>query len=243
MSEPRLALQLYVFSQSGLSTPAILEHVKTAGYAAVEGGIGVDFATQCRQAGVIHAGVHIALNAFPTYQECVDTHAVSGVVDIVNSGVLRWGGLVADDYRAAIPLLNEHGRRLRDLGLRLTYHNHDFEFARLAEGCTGMDLLLDGLDPGVVELCADLGWVHIGGVDPVSFTRAYGQRFGVVHLRDHDGTDWVPLGKGRLDLRGIATELKNLPKVRRIVVEQDPHPQPAEQARLSREWLATALGW
>lgn len=243
MSEPRLALQLYVFAKSGLPLPAILAEATAAGYTAVEGGVETTFAQQCRDANVVHAGAHVALNAFPTYQQCADCRAISGVSDIINSGVLRWGGVTAADYRAAIPLLNEHGRRLRDLGLRLSYHNHDFEFARLPEGCTGMDLLLDGLDPDAVELCADLGWVHIGGVDPIAFVRTHAQRLGVVHLRDHDGTDWVPLGQGRIDLRGIAAELGKLPHIRRIVVEQDPHPRPAEQARLSRAWLATNLNW
>lgn len=243
MPEPRLALQLYVFAKSGLTPTEVLAQAKAAGYRAVEGGIGTAFAQRCLDAGMVHAGAHVALNAFPTYEECSATHALSGVIDVVNSGVLRWGGVGADDYRQAIPLLNEHGRRLRELGLRLSYHNHEFEFARLPEGCCGMDLLLDGLDPDAVELCADLGWVHIGGVDPVSFVRAHGQRLGVVHLRDHDGQDWVPLGRGKLDLRGIAAELSNLPHVRRIVVEQDPHAQPAEQCRISREWLATNLGW
>ena len=243
MREPRLALQLYVFAKSGLPTPEVLVQAKAAGYSAVEGGVGAVFAQQCVDAGVIHAGAHTALNAFPTYEACVETKAVSGVIDIVNSGVLRWGDLQAEDYRRAVPLLNEHGKRLRELGLRLSYHNHEFEFAKLPEGCTGMDILLDGLDPGAVELCVDLGWVHIGGVDPVAFLRTHGARIGVVHLRDHDGTDWVPLGRGKIDLRGIAAELAKLPSVRRIVVEQDPHERPAEQARISREWLASTLGW
>lgn len=244
LSEPRLAVQLYVFANSGLSTADRLEAVRVAGFTAVEGGTGAAFARACVTAGIVHAGAHVSLNAFPSYTECAETRAISGVTDVINSGVLRWGNdLEAEDYRQAIPLLNEHGRRLRDLGMRLCYHNHEFEFARLKDGSTGMQQLLDGLDPALVELGADLGWVHIGGVDPVAFVRAHGQRLGVVHLRDHDGTTWVPLGRGKLDLRGIAAELAKLPNVRRIVVEQDPHSEPAEQCRISRAWLAESLGW
>jgi sugar phosphate isomerase/epimerase len=241
--EARLAVQTYVFAKSGLDQPAILNAVRQAGFSAVEGGPSADFARACVAAGITHAGAHIALNAFPSDAELNAAKAISGVTDVVNSGVLRWGGLTAEDYRQAIPLLNEHGRRLRDLGLRLSYHNHDFEFAALPEGTTGMQLLLDGLDPSAVELCVDLGWVHIGGTDPVAFLRTHGARIGIVHLRDHDGTTWVPLGHGKLDLRGIAAEIARLPHIRRIVVEQDPHSAPAEQCRLSREWLATALNW
>lgn len=241
--EPRLAVQTYVFAKSGLELPAILGAVRGAGFTAVEGGGSPSFARACVAGGVTHAGAHVALNAFPAHSELAEAKAISGVSDVINSGVLRWGNVTADDYGAAIPLLNEHGRKLRDLGLRLSYHNHDFEFAQLPEGTTGMQLLLDGLDPAAVELCVDLGWVHIGGTDPRAFLRAHGARIGIVHLRDHNGTDWVPLGHGTLDLRGIAAEIAHLPHIRRIVVEQDPHPQPAEQCRLSREWLATTLGW
>ena len=58
------------------------------------------------------------------------------------------------------------GKQFRDEGIHLHYHNHDFEFLKVDGNKTGMDILMEGLDFRVVDLCVDVAWVMRGGDDP-----------------------------------------------------------------------------
>lgn len=97
-------------------------------------------------------------------------------------------------------------RYLREHGVRLYYHNHDFEFDRVDGVLTGMDLLCVGLDPDAIELCVDAGWVWWAGVDPAESLRSQRERIGLVHLRDFAGPKSLPLdhrgARPRLDRPG-----------------------------------------
>jgi sugar phosphate isomerase/epimerase len=157
---------------------------------------------------------------------------------VVSSGLVRWEERRAEDYQAAAEALNVAGRRLRQQGLFLHYHNHDFEFQPVADDRTGFNLLLDGLDTEAVTLCVDTGWVWLAGTDPAEFLRQHSERVGMVHLRDWQEGRSVPLGGGEMDLGPIIAELPHLPPLRWVVVEQDPDSQyPAEDMRRSRAHL------
>ena len=62
-------------------------------------------------------------------------------------------GLVG--WRKAVAEFNQWGAMCRDAGLRLAYHNHNFEFASL-EGTTGYDVLVKATDPKLVDFELDL---------------------------------------------------------------------------------------
>ena len=55
---------------------------------------------------------------------------------------------------------------LREAGIRLHYHNHDFEFLVQFGGKRIIDIMLEELDPAACDLCVDVAWVHRGGDDP-----------------------------------------------------------------------------
>ena len=85
-------------------------------------------------------------------------------------------------------------------GFDFAYHNHDFEFVKLADGGYGYDKLVgEDLD---VEL--DVYWLTKGGVDQAGYIRRYGRRLPYLHMKDRDpetgtftelGTGDVPLAK------------------------------------------------
>ena len=111
-----------------------------------------------------------------------------------------------DGYREAARRLNVLGSKLKAEGFRLGYHNHDFEFAKLAgtnEG--GMDILLAGTDPALVHFECDAFWLEFAGRDAVEFIRQHGKRVFLVHakdLRKRDRQD-VPAGQGDVDFRTL----------------------------------------
>lgn len=68
-------------------------------------------------------------------------------------GVARF----ADEINAAAQFAATHG-------IRVGYHNHEFEFDQRIDGRPAYDLLVDLLDPDVV-LQVDTFWASVGGAD------------------------------------------------------------------------------
>jgi inosose dehydratase len=79
-------------------------------------------------------------------------------------------------------------------GLRLALHPHA---GTLVERAGAVDRLLETSDVG---WCLDTGHLLIGGVDPVEFVRAHGDRVVHVHLKDVDGRVAARVRSGELTL-------------------------------------------
>jgi sugar phosphate isomerase/epimerase len=78
---------------------------------------------------------------------------------------------------------SEHGKILRDNGLQLIYHNHNFEFTKF-DGVLGMDILLQESDPEALHFEIDSYWVQAGACDPVEWIKKAAGRMKVVHFKD-----------------------------------------------------------
>src|SRR5580693_9752851 len=117
--------------------------------------------------------------------------------------------------------LNEASAKLADLGLRLGYHNHDFELSSIVGGRPALELLADALDPAVI-LEVDTYWAAVGGQDVPALLRRLGDRARYLHVKDGpviDRDDFMTaLGTGRMPLAEILTAS---PSVRWHVVELD----------------------
>lgn len=223
----------------------VLGVVARAGYEAIESGTsdsGV-FRQALAVHGLKHAGLHVTLDKLRDPTPQIEYLRVTGAKDICNSGLLRWGNLTLDDYREAIPILNEAGRRFKDAGLDLHYHNHDFEFLKVAGEATGMDILFDGLNPDYLDFCVDVAWVDKGGLQPSQFLREHNDRIGYIHLKDYDESGWTELGKGVVDFHSIIPVLPELHRVKWVIVEQDSTKlDPYESISISRRFLRDQFG-
>jgi len=122
--------------------------------------------------------------------------------------------------------LTKAGKVFRAEGILFAYHHHHIEFQRLG-GRTVMDMILEQVDPELLEIEPDTYWLQAGGVDPVEWIRRCARRETLLHLKDY-GVDpagkplcWE-IGAGNLDWARI------LPAARRAgcrwyIVEQDDH--------------------
>ena len=102
--------------------------------------------------------------------------------------------------------LNRAGRMARDAGLRLGYHNHNWEFFRLDDGSGDrvFDVLVEETDPRYVHLELDLFWAWRGAADPVDLFRQTGNRVRQYHVKDlaQNGSFADP-GQGLIDFARI----------------------------------------
>lgn len=145
--------------------------------------------------------------------------------------------VTSDDWKRVCESLGRAGRALRRHGLMLAYHNHDFEFAPLADGSIPFDVMLKETDPGEVKLELDVYWLARAGRDPVQSLRDNRGRVQLVHLKDlgADG-DTVELGAGALPMEQIIrTALAG--GVKHLFVEQDNSTDPLASVRTSFRFL------
>jgi sugar phosphate isomerase/epimerase len=139
----------------------------------------------------------------------------------------------AADWQRICDRLNAIGERAGRASLTLAYHNHDFEFADLADGIRPYDLLLSRTDERFVKLELDVYWAAKGKVDPAPLLRAHPSRFRLVHLKDmaRDGS-FTEIGNGTIDF-GDIIDAALQSGVQHFFVEQDVAPDPLRSIETS----------
>lgn len=244
MNIDQIAVQMYTLrdltAQDMLGT---LRQLGQIGYRAVEfAGYGNSTPTEIRktldEAGIRGVAAHVRLDLIQTNldQVIADMHTL-GCEYVVVPWVSEEHRGSADQVRALAATLNGAGRRVADAGLRLGYHNHQFEFAAL-DGSTMWELLAAETDPALVDLELDLFWAIVGGFDPIDLLTRYGQRLSLLHLKDRarEGDTDAPVGDGTLPWDRILPAAQAA-GTRYYIVEQDHPRDPLNDVRQSLDYL------
>ncbi len=92
----------------------------------------------------------------------------------------------AEGFSRTIATIYRFARLVKEAGLTLLYHNHDFEFVSLS-GQYGLDFLYDAVPACLLQTEIDVCWVKYAGEDPAAYIRKYAGRCPVVHLKDYVG--------------------------------------------------------
>ena len=243
------AIQLYTLRDNmAVSVEETLKAVKEMGYEGVEfaglfGKSASEMKALCEQYGLIPISAHVPyaeimadFNLLKTYQE-IGCRFV--VIPYLN-----------EDYRPGHEKFNEVlenlkviGAKVKELGMTLAYHNHDFEFVKLGDEW-GLDVLFETVGADLIETELDTCWVKVGGEDPASYVRKYSGRVTILHLKDFVGQkarnmynligldeheqkkadaqefEFRPVGMGVQDFPGILAAAEEC-GTEWIVVEQD----------------------
>jgi len=118
-------------------------------------------------------------------------------------------------------ILDDWGKKCQEAGLKLLYHNHDFEFKADKNGVVVIDYLLEHCDPKYVNFQMDLFWVTRAGASPKAYFEKYPGRFKIWHVKDMDKQGkFAPVGQGTIDF-GSILKLKELSGMIYYMVEQD----------------------
>lgn len=216
--------------------PAVFAEVAAAGYEGVEIGfrhireIPPETLKSLLDAnGLILAASHIGGNLEDPAQADAERSVLDEALAYLNAlgcGLLMYSGLRYRDepqFDADLARLNRAALRCREAGVRLLYHNHDWEFAD-ADGRV-IEALLTKADPAL-GFCPDIGWVQKGGADVPAFLDRAKARIGAVHFKDFAGPertiDTVVLGEGIAPLPYAAGWMQaNLPAGSWAIAEQD----------------------
>ncbi|MEU9949805.1 sugar phosphate isomerase/epimerase [Streptomyces sp. NPDC047939] len=109
--------------------------------------------------------------------------------------------------------LNAAAKRGAEYGVRVGYHNHDWEISSKIKGATALEVLADLLDPQLV-LEVDTYWAAVGGENPAKILERLGERVIAVHIKDGPATKdtaaQLPAGQGEIDVWGALEAAKHL---------------------------------
>lgn len=89
-----------------------------------------------------------------------------------------------DDYKKLAEKLNVAGEAAKAAGLKLLYHNHNFEFKDWGEGKTGFAVFKKETEASLVGFEMDFYWVTRAGLDPVAIIKSNPGRIKTWHVKD-----------------------------------------------------------
>jgi len=165
----------------------------------------------------------------------------------------------------AMKKFSEMGRFLKDNGLKLLYHNHDFEFVKVGDELV-IDTMYKTVDKEIFNPEFDTCWIKYAGYEPTEYLNTYKGRINIVHIKDFyaeemgggpvyglidkDGNEvkpktreenkfeFRPVGYGLQDIKAIV-EASIAAGAEYIIVEQDVwyDDDSLELAKKSREYL------
>lgn len=149
-------------------------------------------------------------------------------------------GKSADDYKKLALQINKVGELCKAGGLKLAYHNHDFEFIKFGS-TNGYEVLLDETDKNIVDFELDLYWVVRSGNDPLQLFKKYPGRFKMWHVKDMDNVnpDWnAEIGTGKIDFKSIFAQAE-LSGMKRFFLEHESNyiPNPVESMKTSFDYI------
>lgn len=115
-----------------------------------------------------------------------------------------------EDYKKIALRLNQAAKMCKESGLKLAYHNHDFEFQK-HDGITGYEILLNETNKNLVYFELDLYWVVRSGNDPLKLFKENPGRFKMWHVKDMDKANQAlntEIGSGSIDFKPFFKEAK-----------------------------------
>jgi sugar phosphate isomerase/epimerase len=136
-------------------------------------------------------------------------------------------------WRAFARDMNRAGRMARDAGIRLGYHNHNWDFFPLTDNPSrsGHDVLAAETDPDLVHLEIDLFWAWRGARDPVDLIRQHRGRVRQFHVKDlNQGGSFEDPGQGLIDFGRIFEHAGEAGTVEFIVERDDAGTAPRQPA-------------
>jgi sugar phosphate isomerase/epimerase len=277
MSKLPVGIQVYGLRDLLENTPenfeSVMQSVKDMGYDGVElaGLYGLDPAyirDTLKKIGLTPISAHVPLvDMMADMDKVIADYTTIGVKYLVVPYLPEEYRHNTPGYPVVIEAMKKIGAAAKAAGLKLLYHNHNFEFVVLDDGTFGFDDIYKQIPADLLMVEPDTCWIEVAGQSATKYIEKYGSRCEIIHLKDYikEGnpqnlykligidTEEVAEDTGVFEFRPVGfgkqlwepildASLKAGAKW--VVVEQDEHYDlsPLEAARRSREYLKI-LGW
>ena len=243
-----IALQLYTVRGSLSSDfEGTLKKVKEMGYDGVEfaglfGKTAAEVKEMCRSIGLIPVSAHVSFTDMIGDPSILKNYAEIGCEYVVIPYLTEEYRPGKEKFREVIEGAKILGEKANALGLKLAYHNHDFEFEKI-DGEYALDILYKEVPASLLQTQLDTCWVNVGGENPAGYIRKYAGRASMIHLKDFVGRKsenmYALIGidedqkkdtAGEFEFRPVGSGVQNFPEILRaaeeagtqwVIVEQD----------------------
>lgn len=145
-------------------------------------------------------------------------------------------------YKRLLDAIPRWKRACDSAGLRLAWHNHEFEFEPWEDRRWLLDAILEAAP---VDYEPDIFWTTFTQVDTLALMERYKDRIRYVHFKDYKGArgksfadiDFCAVGEGLVDVKAAAQKAREI-GAKWAVVEQDLHRRDVlEDAKISLQTL------
>ena len=171
MKKYKIGIQLYSLrDEMEKDMDATLKAVAEMGYDCVEFAGYYDHTAQevkamCEKYGLEPISVHQRHDVFlEDAENAVDYLKTLGIKYCAIPWLSEW----ETNYDKNISEIKQAGKLLKDNGIQLLYHNHDFELTQMHGDKTVLDSIYSDVTPDLLCPELDLCWVHYAGSDPVA---------------------------------------------------------------------------
>ncbi|GAE35223.1 sugar phosphate isomerase/epimerase family protein [Halalkalibacter akibai] len=226
--DKKFGAQLYTLREElKRDYPAVFRELKKMGWAGVqlsalpEGYDPHEISALLRETGLRTAGIHVSLDRLTRELDSVleEVHLYN-TRDIICPNLPNEYRSI-EGYRYIRQELNDIADRAK--GIRISYHNHAFEFETTVNGQSALEYLLEPTYENMILAEIDVFWVKKGGYDPLQFIQRYAHRMPIIHLKDMTADEhqtFAEVGTGLIDFEPIL-KWGERSGVEWYVVEQD----------------------
>ncbi|MCU6709923.1 sugar phosphate isomerase/epimerase [Paenibacillus sp. J5C_2022] len=210
--QSKLAVQLYTLREACSSDfHQVLRDLKAMGWGGVQlagyhGHAPAELAAFIQETGLQVAGMHVSLGRIKhELEELVHEAGLFGTRDIICPSLPVEMRNEAG-YREARELLNKAAEAVKPTGIRISYHNHSFEFEETVDGQFALEYMLKPSADNLVLAELDVFWVKKAGQEIEHFIALYANRMPIIHLKDMTADDrrtFAPIGSGIIDFTPI----------------------------------------
>lgn len=201
-----ISLQLYsIHEDTKQDYAGSVKRVGEIGFRGVEfagyGGLTCDEQVQLlKENGLYSVGTHCGLSVFEENfeEELSYSKAIGSKYIICPYSELS----TTEQVEHLAGVLNKASEMAAGSGIKVGYHNHAHEFAKIGDQYA-LDLLMEKTGEQVV-LELDVFWVAYAGVDPVEYIKKWGKRVELIHIKQIDGAKAnVDIADGIIDMEQI----------------------------------------
>lgn len=206
-----LSVQLYTLR--ALEAAAALDAVAEAGFSAVELygsllGRAELLAPELAARGLNVSGSHVGLEDLEAdpMSWVENAHRVGAELLVIPSVPKSMREMNCEGWKDIGVRLARLGEAFAADGIRIGYHNHDWDLREKAPGKTALDIIFEAAGSAPVYWEADVAWLVRGGADPEVWLNRFSDRLIAAHVKDlstRDGSGpeggWADLGHGILD--------------------------------------------
>ena len=243
---PTLGVQLYTVRESmRADVERTLARVRGIGYGEVEfagyfGKPARELKRMLQRTGLRAPSAHVGLDDLTTKLDAT----LEAAAEVGH----RWLVLPWIDQQDRTPegidriagQLNLAGDRAAGFGIRVGYHNHDFDLHPWEDGTTPLGRLISRLEPTHCDMELDLYWVTKGGSEPRTWFERFPGRFPMVHVKDAGpAPEYVmhDVGAGVMDWKAIFA-LRRKAGIQHYFIEHDEPVEPWASITASYRYLS-----